>query len=77
MRDKILSIGLQVVFAVFTLALFTASATSAEKKLHNFNGSDGANPLYGSLIRDAAGNFYGTTSTDGDSGGGTVFEIIP
>ena len=28
--------------------------------LVNFNGSNGANPYYGGLIVDAAGNFYGT-----------------
>jgi uncharacterized repeat protein (TIGR03803 family) len=77
MRSKSLSNGLQAVFAMFIVTLFAASAPAAEKKLHDFNGSDGANPLYGSLIRDAAGNFYGTTSTDGDSGGGTVFELTP
>jgi uncharacterized repeat protein (TIGR03803 family) len=46
--------------------------------LHNFNnnGTDGAWPLAG-LIFDAARNLYGTTSSGGTYGGGTVFELTP
>ena len=45
--------------------------------LHSFgNGTDGIQPLYGSLIFDAAGNLYGTTSEGGNFNGGTVFEFI-
>jgi uncharacterized repeat protein (TIGR03803 family) len=49
-----------------------------EKKLYNFrnDGLDGTTP-YGSLIFDAAGNLYGTTSQGGDYGSGTVFELTP
>ncbi len=51
-----------------------------EKALHNFAGgpSDGANP-YGGVIRDAAGNLYGTTHGGGASNSnlGTVFELSP
>jgi|HubBroStandDraft_1064217.scaffolds.fasta_scaffold61049_2 uncharacterized repeat protein (TIGR03803 family) len=44
--------------------------------LHNFAGSpnDGANPQ-AALLRDAAGNLYGTTVDGGAAGGGTVYEI--
>jgi uncharacterized repeat protein (TIGR03803 family) len=44
--------------------------------LYSFlNGSDGGDPL-GSLILDAVGNLYGTTS-GGGLGGGTVFRLVP
>jgi len=39
-----------------------------ETVLHAFDGRDGAQPM-GGLLRDAAGNFYGTTF------GGTVFKL--
>jgi uncharacterized repeat protein (TIGR03803 family) len=44
--------------------------------LHSFNkdGVDGVHP-FGSLIRDAAGNLYGTTSAGGTYDYGTVFEL--
>jgi uncharacterized repeat protein (TIGR03803 family) len=43
--------------------------------LYSFTGMpDGANP-YAGLIRDAAGNLYGTTSSGGMSDGGTVFML--
>ena len=47
-----------------------------EKVLHSFNpnGADGASPA-GSLIFDAAGNLYGTTSSGGAYGAGTAFEL--
>jgi uncharacterized repeat protein (TIGR03803 family) len=46
--------------------------------LHSFRGGtkDGANP-YGGVIRDAAGNFYGTTYAGGRSNNGTVFKLTP
>jgi uncharacterized repeat protein (TIGR03803 family) len=49
-----------------------------ETVLHNFtsNGIDGNNPT-GPLVRDAAGNLYGTTSNGGAYGDGTVFKLTP
>lgn len=47
----------------------------AERVIHSFQCTDGQNPL-APVIVDAAGNLYGTTS-EGASGGGTVFELTP
>ncbi len=47
-----------------------------EQVLHNFNGTDGATPAAG-LVSDVAGNLYGTTSSGGTYGYGTVFELTP
>jgi uncharacterized repeat protein (TIGR03803 family) len=49
-----------------------------ETVLHSFgSGTDGYQPLNGSLMFDAAGNLYGTTQEGGTAGGGTVFELTP
>jgi uncharacterized repeat protein (TIGR03803 family) len=65
--------------------VFKIDPTGKETILHSFAGlasEDGASPEFGSLIRDAAGNLYGTTATGGSSackisegGCGTVFKI--
>jgi uncharacterized repeat protein (TIGR03803 family) len=49
-----------------------------EKVLYKFVGGadDGAYPVEG-LVMDLAGNLYGTTSSGGSAGGGTVFELSP
>lgn len=45
--------------------------------LYSFaGGSDGANPSAG-VIRDASGNLYGSTSSGGGSGDGTIFGLTP
>jgi uncharacterized repeat protein (TIGR03803 family) len=45
--------------------------------LYTFTGgSDGGNPVdVGSLVRDSAGNLYGTTEYEGSCGEGTVFQL--
>ena len=49
-----------------------------ETVLHSFAGNprDGENPI-GGVIRNAAHDLFGTTSTGGKSRGGTVFEVTP
>ncbi|MGA8491564.1 MAG: choice-of-anchor tandem repeat GloVer-containing protein [Terriglobales bacterium] len=49
-----------------------------EEVLHSFN-PDGKGGHYprASLVIDASGNLYGTTSVGGAHGGGTVFELVP
>jgi len=63
--------------------VFKISAPHKETVLHSFSGSggDGEYPLAG-LVRDAAGNLYGTTANGGVYGGacggfgcGTVFKV--
>jgi uncharacterized repeat protein (TIGR03803 family) len=67
------------VLAIMALMMAAAVAQPAAahtfKVLHEFNGvDDGRNPQ-GKLLRDAAGNLYGTTFTDGAGSSGTVFKI--
>jgi len=55
--------------------IFKIDAAGDETVLHNFTDNpDGANPVAG-LIRDVAGNLYGTTAHGGSSGLGTVFRL--
>ena len=44
--------------------------------LHTFTVSDGIQSFAG-VVRDSAGNLYGTTSYDGEYGGGTVYKLDP
>ncbi len=55
--------------------VFKLAPGGQETVLHLFTGgADGANP-YARLIRDAAGNLYGTTYYGGAYGNGTVFKL--
>jgi uncharacterized repeat protein (TIGR03803 family) len=56
--------------------VFKLSKSGKETVLHSFAGgtADGCYP-FGGLLRDAAGNFYGTTEVCGASGVGTVFKL--
>jgi len=58
--------------------VFELTATGKETVLHTFTAgkTDGANP-FGGLVRDAAGNLYGTTFVGGAFGHGAVYEITP
>ena len=58
--------------------VFKLDPVGAETVLHTFSGgADGANPQEGGLVRDRAGNLYGTTSNGGASGFGTIFKLTP
>jgi uncharacterized repeat protein (TIGR03803 family) len=46
------------------------------KRLHRFDGTDGANPQAG-LVQATGGNLYGTTASGGANYNGTVFKISP
>jgi len=56
--------------------VFKISPGGTLTALHNFVGTDGANPQAG-LIQATDGNLYGTTSGGGGAGLGTVFKITP
>jgi uncharacterized repeat protein (TIGR03803 family) len=53
-----------------------SGATWTETVLYNFVGATGSGPMTG-LTFDVAGNLYGTTSSGGADGEGTVFELSP
>lgn len=63
--------------------IFKLDSAGNETVLYNFTGgADGKNPYFVVLLRDQAGNLYGTTSAGGGtgcggSGCGTVFKLAP
>jgi uncharacterized repeat protein (TIGR03803 family) len=57
--------------------VFKLDKAGKETVLYSFaGGTDAASPN-ADLLRDAAGNLYGTTIAGGTSGGGTVFKLTP
>jgi uncharacterized repeat protein (TIGR03803 family) len=54
--------------------VFKVNSAGTETVLHNFSYSDGAFPST-PVVRDKAGNIYGTTSSGGSAGYGVVFKI--
>jgi uncharacterized repeat protein (TIGR03803 family) len=60
---------------VFEIVKSGSSYSSAPTTLASFNSTNGAYPM-GNLIMDAAGDLFGTTSSGGTYGDGTVFEIV-
>lgn len=63
--------------SVYQLTPPTSGKLWAETVLYSFaTGGDGTNPVAG-LVRDAAGNLYGTTFIGGQGFAGTVFELSP
>jgi uncharacterized repeat protein (TIGR03803 family) len=86
MRPKKPCSAAKSIFAIFVTFLLTSAdvPTQAQaqkfKVLHTFHGWNGAEPV-GGLVRDAAGNIYGTTGVggsgncSGDTGCGTAFKL--
>jgi uncharacterized repeat protein (TIGR03803 family) len=64
---------LSVTVLALTLLLTTATAQTF-KVFYTFHFTDGSNPN-GDLIRDSAGNFYGTTQFGGNSNRGLVYKL--
>jgi uncharacterized repeat protein (TIGR03803 family) len=54
--------------------LFSAATAQTFKVFYSFNFTDGSAPN-GDLIRDSAGNFYGTTQFGGSSNRGLVYKL--
>jgi len=79
-RQPILKIVIGILAIVGVTCTLDASAAAhiKFKTLHVFteNNSGGSYPVAG-LIFDAAGNLYGTTSSGGSYGAGTVFKLAP
>jgi uncharacterized repeat protein (TIGR03803 family) len=48
-----------------------------ENTLYDFLGENDGSYPYAGVIADASGNLYGSTTTGGVNGGGTVFELSP
>jgi uncharacterized repeat protein (TIGR03803 family) len=63
--------------ASFAVVVFKVDPSGTETVLHSFTGgADGIIPI-GGLLRDKAGNLYGTTSQGGSSNDGVLFKISP
>jgi uncharacterized repeat protein (TIGR03803 family) len=66
-------------FALIVVAftcLTQLSSAQTLSTLHDFKGADGSLPFAG-LTFDTLGNLYGTTSSGGAHGAGTVFQLSP
>jgi uncharacterized repeat protein (TIGR03803 family) len=63
-------------FAFHTFALAGSAHARDFTLLHDFQGSDGGQS-FGGVIRDSAGNLYGTTFLGGTDNGGVVFKLSP
>jgi len=58
--------------------IFKLDKTGQETVLYNFDGDSNGYGPYAGLIRDKAGNLYGTAQFSGfDNGMGTVFKLVP
>jgi uncharacterized repeat protein (TIGR03803 family) len=67
---------LAVIFLMFgSMAIISPAQTFTT--LFSFDGTDGSDPVYASLVQGLDGNLYGTTSEGGNFSGGTVLEITP
>ena len=64
------------VLAIVTMLLTAATAASTEKTLYAFAGNSDGEYADTELVRDSAGNLYGTT-VQGGTGAGTVFQVTP
>jgi uncharacterized repeat protein (TIGR03803 family) len=66
-----------VVTAAITFSLALCAQAQTFTTLATFDGGNGGQPHFGSLVQGTNGNYYGTTSVGGKNNGGTVFEVTP
>jgi uncharacterized repeat protein (TIGR03803 family) len=57
--------------------VFKLDTTGHESMLYSFRGGNGGSIPEAALVRDSAGNLYGTTHDGGIDGAGTVFKLTP
>ncbi len=62
---------------LFCVATVIVSPAQTLTTLVNFAYTNGAEPLYGSLVPGPDGNLYGTTNGAGAHNGGIVFKMTP
>jgi uncharacterized repeat protein (TIGR03803 family) len=55
--------------------VFKLTPKGKERVMHAFTPTDGHYPYFGTLVRDAAGNLYGTTYAGGSADMGVVFKV--
>src|SRR2546426_9736593 len=63
--------------AVLTMTGNAAWGGSTTKVVYSFAGDEDGEYPSTELVRDGAGNLYGTTVQGGDFGSGTVFQLAP
>jgi uncharacterized repeat protein (TIGR03803 family) len=75
-RKPVVALLMRLLGAAFlVLPTFGTQAAAVLTSIYSFNGTnDGANPV-AALVQGSDGNFYGTTSSGGTNGYGTVFKI--
>src|SRR5437870_13504943 len=73
---SLLLTGVLSVLALFALVA-TAGAASSTKVIYSFAGDEDGEYPSTELVRDGAGNLYGTTVQGGEFGSGTVFRLAP
>ena len=62
---------------LFVLLAFQPSRAQTITDLLDFNGTNGANPFYGTLAQGRDGKLYGTTYYGGANSAGTVYRLNP
>jgi uncharacterized repeat protein (TIGR03803 family) len=65
------------ILAFVCAAAGLAASAQSFRTLANFDGTNGENPRYVSLVQGLDGNFYGTTGIGGAYGLGIVFKVTP